>query len=238
MTPYYEHGGITIYHGDCREVLPQLHEFVDAVIADPPYGIGFNEYESHNDDPGKYLSLLKPAVELTENRMKDGWCIWFQSATTVRLWPKWFNRNFRIIAYPKTFTQILKNRGPLYSTDYALFWSVGEPLTPRGHGRDWCVAETADMSRRFPGHPCNRPIDEMLHAVDVFTWPGFVVLDPFMGSGTTLVAAKQLGRRAIGIEIEERYCEIAVKRLAQEVLPLEPRVQPQQMECSFAEADR
>jgi hypothetical protein len=68
-----------------------------------------------------------------------------------------------------------------------------------------------------PYHPCEKPIELMLSLLRMTTG---TVIDPFMGSGTTLVAAKQLGRKAIGIEIEERYCEIAVKRLAQEVLPL------------------
>ena len=76
------------------------------------------------------------------------------------------------------------------------------------------------MSQRPLGHPCPRPLNGMKYLVECFCPPSGLVVDPFMGSGTTLVAAKDLGRRAIGIEIEERYCEIAAKRLAQEVLPL------------------
>lgn len=71
-------------------------------------------------------------------------------------------------------------------------------------------------------HPCPKPEEFMRWLVGRVSLPGQTVLDPFMGSGSTLRAAKDLGRRAIGIEIEERYCEIAVKRLAQGVLPLEP----------------
>ena len=223
MKPYYDHAGIRIYNCDCREWLADAPACfaVDAILTDPPYGIGFAEYMSHKDSAIEYRGFIKECVSLAEPHLVDGWFVVFQSATTVRQWPGWFDRPFRMVSYPKTFTQILKNIGPIYSTDYALFWPIGEPRTPRGHGRDWCVAATSDMSRRYPGHPCNRPIDEMLHAVGTFTVEGQTILDMFMGSGTTLVAAKEQGRKAIGIEIEERYCEIAAKRLSQEVLPLE-----------------
>jgi site-specific DNA-methyltransferase (adenine-specific) len=225
MTPYYDHAGIVIINADCRDVLPSLR--ADVVVTDPPYGIGFGEYLSHHDDPGEYPAFIRDCIASAEACIHDGWMVVFQSATTVGKWHDWFEgRQFRLAAYPKTFTQILKNIGPLYSTDYALFWCVGTPRTPRGYGRDWCVAHTSDMSTRPKGHPCSRPLEQMLHAVDTFSWVDAVVLDPFMGSGTTLVAAKQLGRRAIGIEIEERYCEIAAKRLAQEVLNFDPPVNP------------
>jgi DNA modification methylase len=226
VTPYYEHGGITIFLGDCREILPLVR--ADVVVTDPPYGIGFAEYLSHQDHAREYPAFIQTCTAQAEACISNGWFVVFQSATTVREWPTWFQRPFRLVAYPKTFTQILKNIGPIYSTDYALFWPIGEPPTPRGLGRDWCIANTSDMSRRFPGHPCNRPIDQMLHAVSTFSLEGNVILDPFVGSGTTLVAAKQLGRKAIGIEIEERYCEIAAKRLQQEVLPLTVEPQPEQ----------
>ena len=85
-------------------------------------------------------------------------------------------------------------------------------------------------------HPCEKPIKMLSDMIQAATRNRAIILDPFMGSGTTLVAAKQLGRRAIGIEIEEKYCDIAVKRLAQEMLPFaEPEPQPEQHTSSGVE---
>jgi site-specific DNA-methyltransferase (adenine-specific) len=216
MKPYYSHGGIEIYHGDCREVLPTLGT-VDLLATDPPYGIGFGEYESHVDSAEGYEDFIRSVIYECETHL-NGWAVVFQSAKRCRLWVTTFDREWRLLSYPKTFVQILPNKGPIYGTDYALFWPVGKPETDNGRGRDWLVSETSDMRSRPKGHPCPRPIQQMLHVVETFSNPDHLILDPFMGSGTTLRAAKDLGRRAIGIETEEKYCEIAANRLAQEVL--------------------
>ena len=216
ITPYYQHAGITIYHGDCREILPLLGN-VGMLLVDPPYGIGYAKYESHRDDPGEYPQLLKDSISVAERLVTDGWCCVFQTAKLAHRWGEWFGDKWRLVALPKTFVQILPGIGPTWATDYALVWPVGTPTTERGKGRDWFVCETSDMSKRPKGHPCPRPLNGIRYLVEVFSSPGDVILDPFMGSGTTLVAAKQLYRNAIGIEIEERYCEIAAKRLSQEV---------------------
>jgi hypothetical protein len=88
------------------------------------------------------------------------------------------------------------------------------------HGAKQTVLKSGETSP-VNGHPCPKPEGWMRWLVNLVSQPGEVVVDPFAGSGTTLVAAKRLGRRAIGIEIEEKYCEIAAKRLQQEALPLE-----------------
>ena len=222
VTPYYDEDGITIYHGDCREVLPSLGGIhPDALVTDPPYGVNFREYASHDDDPALYAETLR-GVWLAEERVLRGWCVIYQSAVRARDWARTFDREWRLIALPKTFVQIPGGRGfyPYHSTDYALAWPIQDPDWPpkRGAPRDWFLCETSDMSQRPEGHPCPRPLNALLFLVGCFSLPGQTVLDPFMGSGTTLVTAKNLGRRAIGIEIEERYCEIAAKRLAQRVL--------------------
>lgn len=116
------------------------------------------------------------------------------------------------MACAKNFTQILPGIGPLWSTDFALFWPVGAPKQ-RGKGRDYHVAITSDMSTRPKGHPCPRPIDQMRHVVDCFSDAGQTVADCFMGSGTTGVGCMNLGRKFIGIEIEPKYFDIACERI-------------------------
>lgn len=219
MKPYYEEEGIVIYNADCRDVLPTLGS-VDLVLADPPYGIGFSEYLSHKDKEEGYAEFIWSISEECERHVRDGWVCVFQAAKKCREWHSIFPREWRLIACPKTFVQIYPVTGPTWATDYALVWPIGNP-PQRGKGRDWRVSETANM-RFHRGHPCARPIEQMTYLVECLSEAEQLILDPFMGSGTTLVAAKQLGRRAIGIEIERKYCDIAIERLRQEILPLEP----------------
>ena len=223
MTPYYQDSACTIYHGDCRDWLGNLPKCfrVDAAITDPPYGIGFSEYLSHNDSPEGYEQFIWHICEQLESHIEIGWMCVFQAAKRAREWSSMFPREWRLLSCAKTFVQMHPVTGPTWATDYALIWPIGKP-PQRGKGRDWKVSDTANM--RFDrGHPCARPLDQMQFVVNGLSEIGQVVLDPFMGSGTTLRAAKDLGRKAIGIEIEERYCEIAAKRLAQEVFDFEER---------------
>jgi DNA modification methylase len=217
LKPYYEEPGITIYHGDCRDILPHLPK-VDLVLTDPPYGIGFNEYESHKDAVCGYDDFIWPICEEAERHIDNGWMCVFQAAKKCRDWHKTFPREYRLIACPKTFVQIFKVSGPTWATDYALLWSVGKPCQ-KGKGRDWKISDTANM--RFDRrHPCARPLTQMNYLVENLSETGAIILDPFMGSGTAGIACRQLGRNFIGIEIEEKYVKIAIDRLRQEVLPL------------------
>jgi DNA modification methylase len=221
VKPYYDQGGITIYHGDCREVLPTIGR-VDSLISDPPYGIGFTGYLSHKDDAAVYPDFILPIIESAESHIENGYCCVMQSAKWASKWAMLVPRDWRLIALPKNFVQMNMDKRLVHATDYALLWSIGDTPLRRGTApRDWFLCNTSDMSRKVRGHPCPRPLDGMKYLVGCASEPGWTVLDPFAGSGTTLHAAKELNRRAIGIEIEERYCEIAAKRLAQGVLGLE-----------------
>jgi site-specific DNA-methyltransferase (adenine-specific) len=207
MTPYFEEDGITIYHGDCREVLPEL-EPADLVLTDPPYGIEFvSNHRIIRHDPITGDSKLP--VETIRH------CI-LKSLRAAYIFCRW--DNLSALPQPRSVLAWVKNN-----------WSMGD--LQHEHGRQWEAIAFYPMNghefiNRIPDvihadrtgnelHPTEKPIALMkvLIAANV----GETILDPFMGSGTTLRAAKDLGRRAIGIEIEEKYCEIAAKRLSQKV---------------------
>ena len=217
---FHEEPGITLYCGDCREVLPLLGE-LDAVVTDPPWGIGFAEYLSHDDDEPTYAEFIWPVIQEAERHLTDGYVCVMQSAKRARDWWALFPRPWRLVALPENFVQMNTDKRLVYATNYALLWRVGDPPPKDIPPRDWFVCNTANMgTKNRDGHPCPRPLDGMEHLVRCASEPLWTVLDPFSGSGTTLEACKELGRRAIGIEIEPKYCEIAVKRLRQEVLAL------------------
>ena len=208
MTPYYEHAGITIYHGDCREVLPALT--ADVLVTDPPYGIAYeaSRYATarfsgvmHGDDepfdPRLLVTLDLPAVIWGGNNFAHmlppgGWLCW--DKRTDEIADKMLGSPFELAWCS------IRTRFKFLRCRHVGYFNADGPFINREH-------------------PTQKPIEVMNWSIGQL--PEGVVLDPFMGSGTTLVAAKNLGRRAIGIEIEERYCEIAAKRLAQEVLPLD-----------------
>ncbi len=216
MKPYYEHAGITIYHGDCRDVLPSLSG--DALVTDPPYGIGWTR-GTWDDRQNVYPELIRWLV--SEGNRISGWCFVFQAMVNVGHFHEWFPPGWRIYAACKNFAQI-RPTGVWYSWDPVVFWNSGPNSRPNSEcvNRDFHVGNVAGVFGEPSQHPCPRPVDTMQHIVCLAVPSGLTILDPFMGIGTTIVAAKRMGRKAVGIEIEERYCEIAAKRLAQEVLPL------------------
>jgi site-specific DNA-methyltransferase (adenine-specific) len=197
--PYYQDDSCTIYHGDCREILPHLIH-VDLVLTDPPYGIGIaaNPFRQKHetsawDDSPVDVALLAQVIE---------------SGTHAVVWG---GNYFGLPASQRFFV-----------------WDKGQP-------EDFSSAMCEQAWTNQPGpaklfrrnvwqyekqHPTQKPIEVMRWCIEFFP-DARTVLDPFMGSGTTLRAAKDCGRKAIGIELEERYCEIAAKRLSQMVLPLQ-----------------
>jgi site-specific DNA-methyltransferase (adenine-specific) len=220
MRPYFERDGVVIYHGDCREVLPELETgAADVVVSDPPFGIDF-DYGTYKDDPQGYPELMRAWIAEAERIIGPGAFFVWQAMLNCDRWHEWFPRGFRLFAACKGFVQY-RPQPVQHSWDPVVFWGkmAGDPDVTR---KDWHLQSLAPFGagRARIDHPCPRPLDQVRYVVSLASVPGQAILDPFMGSGTTLRAALDLGRRAIGIELEERYCEIAAKRLSQMVLPL------------------
>ena len=219
MTPYYEEDGITIYHGDCREVLPLLGSF-DLLLTDPPYGIGEGQskagsrYRSNPDWLGARDTKKYDASEWDDKPIDADLLALALGAAKWRV--VWGGNYYTLPPSPCWLVWDKETTGDF--ADCELAWT-NLPKAVRRIRHLWSGYKKAVPEERW--HPTQKPEPVMRWALlqappDVRT-----VLDPFMGSGTTLVEAKRLGKVATGIEREERYCEIAANRLAQRVLPLE-----------------
>jgi site-specific DNA-methyltransferase (adenine-specific) len=222
-------GDATLYLGDCLEVLPTLATgSVDAIITDPPFGIGF-KYESHDDTPNGYAEWMWHCIEIAESKCAPGSPIFvWQAMPNIRHLATWFPRDWRIFAACKNFVQ-MRPTAMQYAFDPVLvWWTEGKKWAAGTASRDYHIGNTANTLRRGDGtafgHPCARPLDQVRHIIEQWARPNGTVLDCFAGSGTTGVACAQTGRRFIGIEIEPKYFEVAVKRIesaqAQPRLPL------------------
>jgi len=209
MEPYYDEGGITIYHGDCLEVLPELDHF-DVAFADPPYNCGLDYGPLHDDQ-----------MDSTQYWF---WCsVWFNllraHADRIVITPghgnlqPWMDRKpTGVAAWYKPGNPAKAGIFQFCEWEPVLVWTK----KPIGGSDVWraTVSKQADTGP----HPCPKPL-ALLRKV-LMAVRGETVVDPFMGSGTTLRAAKDLGLAAVGIEQNEAYCEIAAKRLGQEVLAI------------------
>ncbi len=204
MTPYYQDAAVTIYHGDCREIVTRgIIERGSAIITDQPYGTG-------------WIRGGGSVGQFTPRHIKPDWDVW--DLDWIEL-VRDIVSSFAIFCPVKLIDE-LANKFSLRSVHYYRKTNV----RPGGIDREAIVVSPINEAGDFetyngdmPLHPCQKPSDLMSWMVHSFSGSKQEIVDPFMGSGTTLRAAKDLGRKAIGIEIEERYCEIAAKRMAQEV---------------------
>tara|TARA_Y100000310_G_scaffold6431_1_gene7240 strand:+ start:707 stop:1360 length:654 start_codon:yes stop_codon:yes gene_type:complete len=214
VKPYFQDDDVVIYHGDCRDILPTLGP-VDLVLTDPPYGM---QYHSGHY---KYGNPHAP-IEGDNDYPLDILDMCFGVATSaVFAFCRW--DNLFQLPVPKSLIVWVKDN-----------WSAGD--LEHAYGRMWeAVAFYPQSGHKFINRPhdviqvprvpptsLSHPTEKPLGLIQRLFMPheGETILDPFMGSGTTLRAAKDLGRRAIGIEVEERYCEIAARRMSQSVMVL------------------
>lgn len=230
MTPYYEHAGITIYHGDCLDVLPTLGQ-VDHVITDPPYNLRADNIVckdgTRRRDFGEWDEGWHPKPFLTTAARivrKGGSLLCFTSDRLIsefRSADGWKPRG--TLVWVKTNPPPHPRPAYVQATEFAV-WLQRDGAAAVWNGTGYTLNTLlypACVGNERSTHPTQKPEMLLAELITRHTNPFETIADPFMGSGTTLVAAKRLGRKAIGIEREERYCEIAAKRLAQEALPLE-----------------
>lgn len=247
--PYYQDEFCTIYHGDCREVLPSLAGgSVDITVTSPPYNMGLVP-------GGNGRGMYRPGASNKAGRFREGYGVHsdalpqdeydrWQRESLAEMWRVsrlgvFYNHRPRVehgkLRTPLSFDFgkvplrqiIIWDRGTGIDVNLRHFCTRQEWIllfakpdfklashSASGMGDVWRLG----MEYGETGHPAPFPIELPKRAINATG--AETILDPFMGSGTTLRAAKDLGRKAIGIEIEERYCEIAAKRLAQGVLEL------------------
>jgi DNA modification methylase len=205
------HDGITLIHGDCREVLPHLPP-VDLVLTDPPYGTQAvvccrgdgEQWSIEGDDDTSLRDQALNELNGMPFACFGSWKVARPKGTQyVLVWDKGLHVGAGDLAFPWKATSWEE-----------IYISGGGWSGHRGPGVLRYNAISPNFVHRF--HRTEKPLPLMKEIVSKS--PSGRILDPFAGSGTTLVAAKQLGRKAIGIEIEERYCQIAANRLRQEVL--------------------
>jgi site-specific DNA-methyltransferase (adenine-specific) len=238
--PYYDDGFAVIYHGDTLDVLAGLiGETVDSVVTDPPYASGART-EAAKSDSGAMLRGVRWAAQPIENdQMTTTGFVWLlrQVGMAVRPmlpdggsllsfidWRQWPH----LVGALETCNYRVQGMIVWDKGSYGLgngFRAQHELICHAAKGvptiYDKSCGNVLRSTRQEPvDHPSPKPQALMARLIEVVTPPGGVVLDPFMGAGTTVRAALDIGRRAVGIEVVEKYCEIAAKRLAQGVLAL------------------
>jgi len=218
MTDVVQVGDATLYHGDCVDILPTLDR-VDAVVTDPPYGIGF-KYESHIDTPEGYGEWLWSVILAAESKCSESSPVFvWQSATNLPRFTQWFPRQWRLFIAAKNFVQMRPTAMQWSFDPVVVWWTDGadKPWSQGTASRDVFMANTAPVVSNPHNpekkHPCPRPLDQVERVVGQWVKPASLCLDPFMGSGTTGVACANLGRKFIGIEIERKYFDIACERI-------------------------
>ncbi len=229
MKPYYQQDGVTLYCGDCREILPELDP-VEAIITDPVWPDAIVKLPG-NEDPARLFAEMCEALPAAERLIVHLGCDtdprFLQAVPSS--WPflRVCNLDYTVPHYKGRI---------LYTGDIA--YAFGRPpayIPGRQLIGGRCVSSVSD--RQFQRHTGkhrrrtmeHNPEDKLGHPTPrqlelvkwlVYQFSDKQVIDPFAGSGTTLVAAKYLGRQAIGIEIKEEYCEVAISRLSQMVMKL------------------
>lgn len=253
MSLYYQDDLVTLYHGDCLEVMPTLPAgAADMVLSDPPYGTTRNQWDSVIDLPEMWenygrLSKGNAAIVLTAQTPFDKvlgvsnlddlryeW-IWEKTSATGHLnakrAPMKAHENILVFykslptynpqmttGHERKVSSASHKRNSKATSNYGEFGLTGYDSTDR-YPRS--VLEFATDKQKEALHPTQKPLGLMAYLIRTYTDPGETVLDNCAGSGSTLIAARRQGRKAIGIELDEAYCEVIATRLSQEGFEME-----------------
>ena len=235
MKPYYQDGAVTIYHGDCREIVPTLGRF-SCMMTDPPFSEHTHTNAKSNRDKGHgntaidFAAIDFAAIDFAAidallalaSECIDRWIVsamdWRHIAEIER------RKDVRGWELVRFGVWVKTNPMPQISADRPANGWDGIAYLHRVCKKSWngggCHGNYIGPVVSDGLHPTGKPIGMLKQWVERFTAPGETILDPFAGSCTTGRAAKDLGRRCVCIEREERYCEIGARRMQQEVLAL------------------
>lgn len=214
--PYYADDHVTLYHGDCLDLtLDAWWTEADVLVTDPPYGI---DYRSGS----RRVTLARSIAGDADTSVRDqALGLWgqtpFRPALVFGTWRRPRPEHARMVL-------VWDTKGALGMGDLSLPWKpshqevyvIGTGFTGRRDSDVITCAPVQSLGYNGREHPHEKPVDLLVRLID--KCPPGTIADPFAGSGSTLVAAKRMGRKAIGVELEERYCEIIAKRLAQDAL--------------------
>lgn len=231
LKPYYDRDGITLFHGENADILPRMNRrSVDLVLTDPPY-----EAASHNPKRrvlgkgGQLKNAPVPYAQITEELRKSSsrqmariakkWVVVFCQFEGAFLWRDLFEASglarwgddIGIWAKPNPTPQLTGDRPGMGYEAFVFMRQPGVPVTPEYRDVLTFNKVGGKSSLNYPGQ---KPLPLMRKLIRTYSKPGDLILDPFCGTGTTLVAARETDRRAIGIERDKKVCEIVVSRLA------------------------
>jgi site-specific DNA-methyltransferase (adenine-specific) len=222
---------VEIWHGDCRDVLPHL-DHPDLLLTDPPYGMAYSAPGNNNSSLNVAGDGVRQGVRLVRQMLVAGEHLWGDDLHVLMFchWESWpdfydacathFSMRNALIWHKAASSMGALHRDYARTYEVVLYGGRGErPLyQPDTFDPVLTFGKVAHQHRQ---HLTEKPVPLLGSLIRRHTSPGALVLDPFMGSGATLVAALKEGRRAVGVELSERYCEVAATRLAQRVLELE-----------------
>lgn len=209
MSIYYQDDSVTLYHGDCLELTQWLAS--DVLVVDPPYGMA---YESNMNRDRRNVKLGRPIASDGDTGVRDAaLALWSGPALVFGRW----NRP----RPSSTRARLIWDKRGGFMGDLSLPWGpsdeeiyvLGSGFVGRRESNVLSVQMLMSTDRERPDHPTPKPVPLMERLIE--KCPPGVIADPFAGSGSTLIAARNLGRKAIGVELEERYCELIARRLAQ-----------------------